>query len=262
MEQLATMKHARRQRDGAFYKKWMECKIEENEQHNVVTVPYGISRDLKKLATNKMILFEGADNRKAVAIDELQKLRTTDDTNNATNKNIKMNYIVRHNLDLKLGDVVSIQPCKDIKPGTHIRVSAVGDTVHKLKGNFLEVYLLPYFRDVNPDRPVHKGDSFIVHAAMHSVEFKIMETSPKPRDRTVHSSKTIKQFLRTELIWNGTVLPLPKPYCIVSVPGTVIQYNGSIKREDADSSLNKIGYHDIDCIREQLAQIKAMVEYH
>ncbi|CAF4223108.1 unnamed protein product, partial [Adineta steineri] len=168
--------------------------------------------DLKKLATNKMILFEGADNRKAVAIDELQKLRTTDDTNNATNKNIKMNYIVRHNLELKLGDVVSIQPYKDIKPGTHIRVSAVGDIVHKLKGNFLEVYLLPYFRDINPDRPVHEGGSFIVHAAMHAVEFKIMETSPKPRD--------------------------------------------------ADSSLNKISYHDIDCIREQLAQIKAMVEYH
>ncbi|CAF4393643.1 unnamed protein product, partial [Rotaria sordida] len=77
---------------------------------------------------------------------------------------IQMNCFVRNNLRVQLGDIVSIERCQDIKYG--------------ITGNLVEVYLKPYFNESN--RPVYEGDVFIVHAAMHAVQFKVIETEPSP----------------------------------------------------------------------------------
>ncbi|CAF1379985.1 unnamed protein product [Rotaria sp. Silwood1] len=124
---------------------------------------------------------------------------------------IQMNHVVRNNLRARLGDIVSIQGLKDVQHGKHISVLPIDDTVQGITGNLLKVYLKPYFAEA--DRPVREGDVFIVHAAMHAVEFKVIKTEPSP-------------------------------YCIVT-SRTIIHCDGDpIKREE-EVSLNEIGYDDI-----------------
>ncbi|XP_035856307.1 transitional endoplasmic reticulum ATPase isoform X2 [Sander lucioperca] len=138
-----------------------------------------------------------------------------------------MNRVTRNNLRVRLGDVISIHACPDIKYGKQIHVLPIDDTIEGLTGNLFDVFLKPYFLEAY--RPIHKGDIFLVRGSMRAVEFKVMETDPSP-------------------------------HCIVA-PDTVIYCEGEpIKREDEEESLNDIGYDDIGGCRKQLAQIKEMVE--
>ncbi|KAJ1372422.1 hypothetical protein KIN20_034586 [Parelaphostrongylus tenuis] len=143
------------------------------------------------------------------------------------NDKIKMNRVVRHNLRVRLGDVVSVTAAPNIGYGKRVHVLPIDDTVEGLTGNLFEVFLKPYF--VEAYRPLHKGDIFTVQAAMRTVEFKVVETDPSPS-------------------------------CIVA-PDTVIHYEGeAIKREEEEENMNDVGYDDIGGVRKQLAQIKEMVE--
>ncbi|KAI8810456.1 P-loop containing nucleoside triphosphate hydrolase protein [Cladochytrium replicatum] len=140
---------------------------------------------------------------------------------------IRINKVARNNLRCRLGDVVIVNPLADIAYGKRIHVLPIDDTVEGVTGNLFDVYLKPYFLEAY--RPVRKGDTFIVRAAMRGVEFKVIETDPAP-------------------------------YCIVA-QDTVIHCEGEpIKREDEEQSLNDIGYDDIGGCRKQLAQIRELVE--
>ncbi|RCN46382.1 AAA family ATPase, CDC48 subfamily [Ancylostoma caninum] len=146
---------------------------------------------------------------------------------NCPNDKIRMNRVVRHNLRVRLGDVVSVTAAPNIGYGKRVHVLPIDDTVEGLTGNLFEVFLKPYF--VEAYRPLHKGDIFTVQAAMRTVEFKVVETDPSPS-------------------------------CIVA-PDTVIHYEGeAIKREEEEENMNDVGYDDIGGVRKQLAQIKEMVE--
>ena len=135
--------------------------------------------------------------------------------------------VVRNNLRVRLGDVVSVSSCSDIKYGKRIHVLPIDDTIEGITGNWFEIYLKPYFLEAY--RPIHKGDTFVVRGGMRAVEFKVIETDPSP-------------------------------FCIVA-PDTVIHCEGDpVKREDEEEALNAIGYDDIGGCRKQLAQIKEMVE--
>ncbi|CAO3596379.1 unnamed protein product [Absidia cylindrospora] len=139
----------------------------------------------------------------------------------------RINKVVRNNLRLRLGDVISIHPCPDIKYGQRIHVLPIDDTVEGLTGNLFETYLKPYFLEAY--RPLRKGDLFLVRGGMRAVEFKVVETDPEP-------------------------------YCIVA-QDTVIHCEGEpIKREDEEQNLNEVGYDDIGGCRKQMAQIREMVE--
>jgi len=92
----------------------------------------------------------------------------SDDT--ISNEKIRMNRVVRNNLRVRLGDVVSVAPCPDVKYGKRIHVLPIDDTVEGLTGNLFDVYLKPYFLEAY--RPIHKGDIFIVRGGMRAVEFK------------------------------------------------------------------------------------------
>lgn len=140
---------------------------------------------------------------------------------------VKVNKVVRQNLRVRLGDVVAIHPCPDIKYGKRIHVLPIDDTIEGLTGNLFDTYLKPYFLEAY--RPVRKGDLFLVRGAMRAVEFKVVETDPAE-------------------------------YCIVA-QDTVIHCEGDpIKREDEESNLNDIGYDDIGGCRKQMAQIRELVE--
>ncbi|CAF4806981.1 unnamed protein product [Rotaria sp. Silwood1] len=189
-----------------------------NDDNSVVALSQ-LKMDELQLFRGDTVLLKGKKRRETICI------VLADDT--CQNDRIRMNRVVRNNLRVRSGDIVSIQGCQDVKYGKRIHVLPIDDTVEGITGNLFEVYLKPYF--VEAYRPVRKGDVFIVRAAMRAVEFKVIETEPSP-------------------------------YCIVA-PDTVIHCEGDpIKREEEEASLNEIGYDDIGGVRKQLAQIKEMVE--
>lgn len=146
---------------------------------------------------------------------------------NTEDGKIRMNKVVRNNLRVRLGDIVSVNQCPEVKYGKRIHVLPIDDTIEGLSGNLFETYLKPYFLEAY--RPVRKGDLFLVRGGMRAVEFKVVETDPEP-------------------------------YCIVA-PDTVIHCEGEpIKREEEENKLAEVGYDDIGGVRKQLALIREMVE--
>merc|ERR1711970_1708158 len=134
---------------------------------------------------------------------------------------------MRSNLRVRLGDVVLLSPCPDVKYGKRIHVLPIDDSIEGVSGDLFNVFLKPYFTEAY--RPVMKGDIFQCKGAMRTVEFKVVDTDPSP-------------------------------YCIVS-PDTVIHHEGEpIRREDVDDQLNEVGYDDVGGARKQMAQIREMVE--
>ncbi|CAM0955841.1 unnamed protein product [Alopecurus aequalis] len=140
---------------------------------------------------------------------------------------IRMNKVVRKNLRVRLGDVVSVHQCPDVKYGTRVHVLPIDDTVDGLTGDLFEAFLKPYFLEAY--RPLRKGDLFLVRGGMKSVEFKVVETDPAE-------------------------------YCVVA-PDTQIFCDGEpIRREDEEEKLDEIGYDDVGGVRKQMAQIRELVE--
>jgi len=189
-----------------------------NDDNSVVALSQAKMDELE-LFRGDSVLLKGKKRKETVCI------VLSDDT--VSTDRIRMNRVVRNNLRVRLGDVVSVSSCSDIKYGKRIHVLPIDDTIEGLTGNWFEVYLKPYFLEAY--RPIHKHDTFVVRGGMRAVEFKVIETDPAP-------------------------------FCIVA-PDTVIHCEGEpVKREDEEDALNSIGYDDIGGCRKQLAQIKEMVE--
>merc|ERR1719194_257203 len=139
---------------------------------------------------------------------------------------IRMNKCIRKNLKVRLGDVVSVHQCPDVKYGKRVRILPIDDTIEGITGNLFDVFLKPYFLEAY--RPVRKNDLFLVRGGMRAVEFKVVETDPAE-------------------------------YCIVA-PDTVIHCEGEpIKRED-EEKMDDVGYDDIGGVKKQLGQIRELVE--
>jgi len=188
-----------------------------NDDNSIITLSQAKMDELQLFRADSVIV-KGKKRRETVCV------VLSDDT--CPNEKVRMNRVVRNNLRVRVGDVISIQPCPDIKYGKSITVLPIDDTVEGLTGNLYEAFLKPYF--LESYRPVRKGDIFVCRN-MRAVEFKVIETDPSP-------------------------------YCVV-VPDTIIRCDGEpVKREDEESSLNEVGYDDIGGVRKQLAQIKEMVE--
>jgi len=189
-----------------------------NDDNSVVALSLAKMDELQ-LFRGDTVLLKGKKRKESVCI--VLSDETVDDDK------IRMNRVVRNNLRVRLGDIVAIQSCPDVKYGKRVHVLPIDDSVEGLSGNWFEVYLKPYFLEAY--RPIHKGDNFIIRGGMRAVEFKVIETDPTP-------------------------------YCIVA-PDTVIHCEGEpVKREDEEDALNAIGYDDIGGCRKQLATLKEMVE--
>ena len=140
---------------------------------------------------------------------------------------IALIIVIRKNLRVKLGDLISIHAAADVKYAERVHVLPIDDSIEGVTGNLFDVYLKPYFLDAY--RPLRKGDLFLVRGGMRAVEFKVIECEPSP-------------------------------YCIVA-QDTIIHCEGEpIKREDEESNLNEIGYDDVGGCRKQMAQIRELVE--
>ncbi|KKY15994.1 putative cell division control protein cdc48 [Diplodia seriata] len=139
----------------------------------------------------------------------------------------RINRVVRHNLRVKHGDVITVHPCPDIKYAKRIAVLPIADTIEGLTGSLFDVFLAPYFREAY--RPVRQGDLFTARGGMRQVEFKVVEVDP--------------------------------PEFGIVAQDTVIHCEGEpIQREDEEGNLNEVGYDDIGGCRKQMAQIRELVE--
>ena len=139
----------------------------------------------------------------------------------------RINRVVRNNIRVRLGDIITIHACPDIKYAKRVSILPIADTVEGLTGSLFDVYLKPYFLEAY--RPVRQGDLFTVRGGMRAVEFKVVEVDPPE-------------------------------YGIVA-QDTVIHCEGEpINREDEEQSLSEVGYDDIGGCRKQMAQIRELVE--
>ena len=77
---------------------------------------------------------------------------------------------------VRLGDVISVHQCPDVKYGKRVHILPIDDTIEGLSGNLFDVFLKPYFLEAY--RPVRKDDLFLVRGGMRAVEFKVVEVDP------------------------------------------------------------------------------------
>jgi len=139
---------------------------------------------------------------------------------------IKINSVVRNNLHVKIGDIVTIHQFSDLKFGKRIHVLPFEDSLKDNKVDFFELYLKPYFIDAY--RPIKKNDKFIVNGPSGPIQFQVIEIDPID-------------------------------YCIVG-PDTIIYCEGEPIKKASSMENNEIGYDDIGGCKKQLFQIRELVE--
>ncbi|KAK7354025.1 hypothetical protein VNO80_19481 [Phaseolus coccineus] len=188
-----------------------------NDDNSVVTL-HPETMEKLQLYRGDIVLIKGKKRRDTVCIVLVDE--------HCDEPKIRMNKVVRANLRVRLGDVVSVNQCPNVKFGKRVHILPIDDTIEGVTGNLFDAYLKPYF--LESYRPVRKGDLFLVRGGMRSVEFKVIETDPSE-------------------------------YCVVA-PDTEIFCEGEpIKRED-EERLNEVGYDDVGGVRKQMAQIRELVE--
>lgn len=189
-----------------------------NDDNSVIAINSN-TMDLLELFRGDTVLVKGKKRKDTVLV-----VLVDDELNDGV---CRVNRIVRHNLRIRLGDIVTVTALPDVKYATRISVLPIADTVEGLSGNLFDVFLKPYF--VESYRPVRKGDHFVVRGSMRAVEFKIVDLEPEQ-------------------------------YGVVS-QDTIIHYEGEpINREDEENNINEVGYDDIGGVRKQMAQIRELVE--
>jgi transitional endoplasmic reticulum ATPase len=196
--------------------------VEETKQDdNTVVEMTEKKMEELKLFNGDTVLLKGKKRKDTICI-----ALTVDKEDGLTDDKIRMNKVVRNNLRVRLGDMVSVHATPEIPNGTRVHILPIDDTIEGISGNITQTYLVPYFQDCY--RPVRKGDTFLVRKAMKPVEFKVVETDPGE-------------------------------FCVVG-PNTMIFDEGEpIKRED-EEKLDGVGYDDIGGCRKQMAQIREMIE--
>merc|ERR1719473_832562 len=145
---------------------------------------------------------------------------------NLEDSKIRLNKVVRKNLRVRLGDIISVHACGNMAYGKRIHILPMDDTIEGITGNLFETYLKPYFLEAY--RPTRAGDLFLCRGGFRPVEFKVVEMDPG-------------EF-------------------VIVAPDTEIHCEGEpVKRED-EEKLDDVGYDDIGGCRKAMAQIREMIE--
>jgi len=188
-----------------------------NDDNSVVCLSQAKMDELK-LFRGDTVLIKGKKGRDTVCI-----VLQDDDTEDAQ---VRMNKVVRKNLRVRLGDLVTVAAIDDVPYCRRVHILPLDDTIEGVTGNLFDVYLKPYFEEAY--RPVRAGDLFLVRQAMHPVEFKIVAMEPEPY---------------------GVVAPDTEIFC-----------EGEPVRREDEERLDEVGYDDIGGCRRQMAQIREMIE--
>ena len=83
-----------------------------------------------KLFNGDTVLLKGKKRKDTVCI-----ALTVESSDTLTDDKIRMNKVVRNNLRVRLGDVISVHPCPDIPNGNRVHILPIDDTVEGLSGN-------------------------------------------------------------------------------------------------------------------------------
>ncbi|KAJ0855125.1 putative vesicle-fusing ATPase [Helianthus annuus] len=143
-----------------------------NDDNSVVSM-HPETMEKLQLFRGDTILIKGKKRRDTICI------ALADDT--CEEPKIRMNKVVRSNLRVRLGDVVSVHQCADVKYGKRVHILPIDDTIEGVTGSLFDAYLKPYFLEAY--RPVRKGDYFLVRGGMRSVEFKVIPVRREDEDR-------------------------------------------------------------------------------
>lgn len=188
-----------------------------NDDNSVVSLSPAKMEELQ-LFRGDTVLLKGKKGKDTICI-----VLISDETEDS---NIRMNKVVRKNLRVRLGDVVTVTAKEDVPYCKKVHILPLDDTIEGVSGNLFDVYLKPYFLEAY--RPIRKGDLFLVRQAMHPVEFKVVEMDPEPY---------------------GVIAPDTEVHC----------EGEAVKREDEERA-DDVGYDDIGGCRRQMAQIREMIE--
>lgn len=146
-------------------------------------------------------------------------------------RTICINDVQRKNLFLRNSDFCAIEGA-DPQPLRRVVVCPIEETVEGVDGNFLEVFLQPYFLATR--RVLREGDLFMCRGAMKEAWFKVTELE----------SGDGKNYGYVHTVEGGTEL-----ICGDKIP-----------RDEGESELNAIGYEDIGGLRSQIQTIRETVE--
>ena len=110
-----------------------------NDDNSVVALSMAKMDELQ-LFRGDTVLLKGKKRKESVCI------VLSDDT--VGDEKIRMNRVVRNNLRVRLGDVVAVQSCPDVKYGKRVHILPIDDSVEGLSGNWFEV---SFYRDYDHD---------------------------------------------------------------------------------------------------------------
>ena len=196
----------------------VEDILKKNECENSAVYLNSKKVEELNLFRGDTILIKGKKRKDTVSI------IMTDDS--CEDKKIRLNEVIRKNIGVKIGDIITIHAFSDLKFGKRIHVLPFEDTILDLKQNLFEDFLKPYFLDSY--RPIKKGDTLKIKNHEQSVEFKIMEIDPVD-------------------------------YCIVG-PDTIIYCEGEPLQREKTTEESEICYGNVGGCQKQLLQIRELVE--
>ena len=101
-----------------------------NDDNSVVALSMAKMDELQ-LFRGDTVLLKGKKRKESVCI------VLSDDT--VSDEKIRMNRVVRNNLRVRLGDVVAVQSCPDVKYGKRVHILPIDDSVEGLTGNWFDV---------------------------------------------------------------------------------------------------------------------------
>ena len=113
-----------------------------NDDNSVVALSMAKMDELQ-LFRGDTVLLKGKKRKESVCI------VLSDDT--VGDEKIRMNRVVRNNLRVRLGDVVAVQSCPDVKYGKRVHILPIDDSVEGLSGNWFEVSSSLFFFIVNDE---------------------------------------------------------------------------------------------------------------
>ena len=97
-----------------------------NDDNSVVALSMAKMDELQ-LFRGDTVLLKGKKRKESVCI------VLADDT--VADDKIRMNRVVRNNLRVRLGDIVAIQSCPDVKYGKRVHILPIDDSVEGLSGS-------------------------------------------------------------------------------------------------------------------------------
>jgi transitional endoplasmic reticulum ATPase len=96
-----------------------------NDDNSIITLSQAKMDELQLFRADSVIV-KGKRRRETVCV------VLADDS--CPSEKVRMNRVVRNNLRVRVGDIVSINPCPDIKFGKSVTILPIDDTVEGLTG--------------------------------------------------------------------------------------------------------------------------------